>query len=55
MTLDWPGIDFIINEKDEFILSEIEDVAGARMLYQCMPDCHLLERYFTYIKEKILQ
>lgn len=49
------GIDFIINEKDEFILSEIEDVVGARMLYQCMPDCCLLERYFTYIKEKILQ
>ncbi|MDY2922817.1 MAG: ATP-grasp domain-containing protein [Eubacterium sp.] len=49
------GIDFILNEKNKFILSEIEDVVGARMLYQCMPDCHLLERYFTYIKEKILQ
>lgn len=48
------GIDFLIDEKGHFMLNEIEDVAGARMLYQCQPKVRLLERYFTFILDKIL-
>ncbi len=48
------GIDFIINEKEQWIFNEIEDVVGARMLYQCQPDCHLLERYFAFILDYLL-
>lgn len=48
------GIDFILDEEGAFILNEIEDVVGARMLYQCQPDVKLLERYFAFILEKIL-
>jgi RimK family alpha-L-glutamate ligase len=49
------GIDFIIDEKESFLFNEIEDVVGARMLYQCQPEVKLLERYFTFITEKMLQ
>ncbi len=49
------GIDFIINEHGEFVFNEIEDVVGARMLYQCYPDIQLLEKYFSFLIEKILQ
>lgn len=48
------GIDFII-DREQYILNEIEDVVGARMLYQCDPEIQLLERYFTFIQEKLLQ
>ncbi len=49
------GIDFIVNERGELLLNEIEDVVGARMLYQCAPDMDLLERYFSFIRDKLLQ
>lgn len=42
------GIDFIINEKGEFIFNEIEDVVGARMLYQCT-DINIVSEYLDYI------
>ena len=29
-------------------------VVGARMLYQCQPDVHLLEQYFTFVSDKLL-
>lgn len=48
------GIDFIL-DGEQYILNEIEDVVGARMLYQCNPEIQLLERYFTFIREKLLQ
>lgn len=48
------GIDFIIDERGNFILNEIEDVVGARMLYQCQPEAGLLEKYFEFILDKIL-
>jgi gamma-F420-2:alpha-L-glutamate ligase len=48
------GIDFIIDEESHFLLNEIEDVVGARMLYQCNPDIALLEKYFSFILDKIL-
>lgn len=46
------GIDFIIGEKGEFILNEIEDVVGARMLYQCT-DINLVKEYLIFILEKM--
>lgn len=42
------GIDFLIGDHDEFIFNEIEDVVGARMLYQCT-DINLLALYLEYI------
>lgn len=47
------GVDFLVDEKGELLLNEIEDVVGARMLYQCQPQIHLLEQYFTFILEKL--
>lgn len=46
------GIDFLIDEKGKFVFNEIEDVVGARMLYQ-LTDINLVERYFTFILEQI--
>lgn len=46
------GIDFLINEKEELIFNEIEDVVGARMLYQCT-DINLVRRYLEYILSRI--
>ena len=48
------GIDFILDEKNHWLLNEIEDVVGARMLYQCQPDVHLLEQYFAFVSDKLL-
>ncbi len=42
------GIDFLIGDNGEFIFNEIEDVVGARMLYQCT-EINLLELYFEHI------
>lgn len=44
------GIDFIIDETGAFVLNEIEDVVGARMLYACCPEIDLLGKYFSYIR-----
>lgn len=49
------GIDFLLDEKGNFVFNEIEDVVGARMLFQCQPDIKLLERYFSFIIDKMLQ
>jgi gamma-F420-2:alpha-L-glutamate ligase len=43
------GIDFIIGDKGELIFNEIEDVVGARMLYQCT-DINIVGLYLDYIK-----
>lgn len=48
------GIDFILDEDGNFIFNEIEDVVGARMMYQCQPEVKLLEQYFVFILHKIL-
>lgn len=42
------GIDFIIGDSGELIFNEIEDVVGARMLYQCS-DINLVRNYLQYI------
>ncbi len=46
------GIDFIIGDDGELIFNEIEDVVGARMLYQCT-DINLVGLYLDYIRSKI--
>lgn len=44
------GIDFIIDEKGNWLFNEIEDVVGARMLYQCS-SIHIVREYLLYIKK----
>lgn len=46
------GIDFIIGDEGELIFNEIEDVVGARMLYQCS-DINLVERYLKDIISRL--
>lgn len=46
------GIDFIIGDQGELLFNEIEDVVGARMLYQCAPGIDLVGKYLRFIKEK---
>lgn len=48
------GIDFIIGDEGELLFNEIEDVVGARMLYQCS-DIHIVPLYLDYILERIGQ
>ena len=42
------GIDFLIGESGELIFNEIEDVVGARMLYQCTK-IDLVREYLTFL------
>ena len=46
------GIDFLIDENGEFLFYEIEDVVGARMLYQ-LTDINLVGKYLEFIIERI--
>lgn len=46
------GIDFFIGEHQELILNEIEDVVGARMLYQCT-NLDLVRTYLQFISEQL--
>lgn len=48
------GIDFLIGEAGELIFNEIEDVVGARMLYQCT-DINLVKEYLEFICGKCLK
>lgn len=43
------GIDFIIDNNNQFLFSEIEDVVGARMLYKTHPEIDILNRYINHI------
>lgn len=45
------GIDFLIADDGSLIFNEIEDVVGARMLYQCS-DINLVRLYLQYIFEQ---
>ncbi|WP_312494802.1 ATP-grasp domain-containing protein [Anaerosporobacter sp.] len=49
---DMVGIDFIIDDDDELIFNEIEDVVGARMLYQCT-DINLVKLYIEHILDHL--
>ncbi|WP_343208870.1 ATP-grasp domain-containing protein [Anaerolentibacter hominis] len=42
------GIDFIIGDEGQLIFNEIEDVVGARMLYQCS-DINIVPLYLDWI------
>jgi gamma-F420-2:alpha-L-glutamate ligase len=46
------GIDFIIGDDSELIFNEIEDVVGARMLYQCTK-INLVRLYLEFICNQI--
>lgn len=46
------GIDFLIDAQGALVFNEIEDVVGARMLYQ-LTDINLVERYLTFILKEI--
>ncbi|MDO5293160.1 MAG: ATP-grasp domain-containing protein [bacterium] len=52
LALDYAGIDFIIGENGELIFNEIEDVVGARMLYQCS-DLDIVPMYIDHILQKL--
>lgn len=48
------GIDFIIDDKEQFILNEIEDVVGARMLYRCAPELDIVQEFLRYVYQEKL-
>lgn len=52
MEFGMAGIDFIVDDRRGLILNEIEDVAGARMLYQCAPELDIVQEYLRYILEE---
>ncbi|WP_312372328.1 ATP-grasp domain-containing protein [Lachnoclostridium sp.] len=49
---DLVGVDFLVDEKGNLIFNEIEDVVGARMLYQCTK-INLVNEYLSYIKNEL--
>jgi RimK family alpha-L-glutamate ligase len=51
LNYDFVGIDFIIDD-GHWVLNEIEDVVGTRMLYECTPS-DIVEKYICYIKDKL--
>lgn len=52
LSLDYAGIDFIIGDNGQLIFNEIEDVVGARMLYQCS-DIDIVPIYLAYLKHQV--
>ena len=54
MEFGMAGIDFIVDDRGGLILNEIEDAAGARMLYQCAPELDIVREYLRYILEEKL-
>ena len=48
---DMVGIDFILDDNGNLVFNEIEDVVGARMLYQCS-DIDIVKEYLSYISKK---
>ena len=52
LPLDYGGIDFLFDKKDQLILNEIEDVVGARMLYN-LKQTPIVEMYLSHIKKSI--
>lgn len=49
---DLAGIDFIVNDDGKLIFNEIEDVVGARMLYQCT-EINLVRLYICHIRKQL--
>ena len=50
---DLVGIDFLIDNDGNLLFNEIEDVVGARMLYQCT-DINLVNLYLKHIISQII-
>jgi RimK family alpha-L-glutamate ligase len=48
---DLVGIDFIVGDDNTLIFNEIEDVVGARMLYECT-SIDIVDCYLRYLKDK---
>lgn len=48
------GIDFLFTDGGRMALNEVEDVAGARMLYECAPDIDIVGEYVKYVLEEKL-
>lgn len=48
---DMVGIDFILDDNGNLVFNEIEDVVGARMLYQCS-DIDIVKEYLSYISKR---
>ncbi len=48
---DFVGVDFLLHD-GEWVLNEIEDVVGTRMLYKCAP-IDAAERYMDYIAKRL--
>lgn len=49
------GIDFLFDRENRLVLNEIEDVVGARMLYACMPETDIVQKYVAYVMEQKLK
>lgn len=49
---DFVGIDFMINQKGEFLFNEIEDVVGSRTLYK-YGQINTAKEYINYIASKL--
>ena len=52
-TIDYAGIDFLINENNELIFNEIEDSVGARALYE-LTDINIASLYIEHIYKTLL-
>lgn len=48
---DLVGIDFILDDDHSLVFNEIEDVVGARMLYECT-SVDLVDHYLRYLEKK---
>lgn len=48
---DLIGIDFIVDQDDNFLFNEIEDVVGTRTLYLNYPDIDIVSLYLDYISK----
>jgi gamma-F420-2:alpha-L-glutamate ligase len=48
-SFDLVGIDFIVGDDSALIFNEIEDVVGARMLYECT-SIDIVDHYLRYLK-----
>ncbi len=53
-SFDYVGIDFIIKEDGSLLFNEIEDVVGARMLYQCT-DIDAISIYMNHINQVLVR
>ena len=53
-TFGMAGIDFLFDTDGQIVLNEIEDVAGARMLYACAPELDIVHEYVKYVLEERL-